>query len=519
MATSRRPPKQAPQRQRKDKFHTEIIVNVHPLEKRVAVLEDNRLVELFVERKDKQNIVGNIYKGNVKDVLPGMGAAFIEIGLERTAFLHYSDIVTDFLDIFENEKQVPRLNPKDSSQIGNLLKSGQEIVVQVHKGPIGSKGARLTGQISIPGKYLVLFPNKNKIAISRRIYSQNERSRIRNILSAFKDPAYGLIVRTEAEGCDEDELRTEYNALAKTWKLTEKQIKHTKPPVCVFEENALENYLIRDLFGENVDRLVIDDKAFARRIISHLEDFSPELIPNVEIYKEDSPIFDAWGIEKKIETVFHSRIYLPSGGNIKIEQTEALVAIDINTGSFTGKTHYEETIKKTNLEAAAEAARQIRLRDLSGVIIIDFIDMISDQNKQEVLDTLRRGLRRDRAKNKVYSFTELGLVEITRKRMRSTLIANFSDPCPTCNGSGRIVSRDTMLMRIHRWLNRSEYFVGNKRLRIVVHPDLLAHIREHSEYFSAYKDQVDMESDAEMRTDQFKVFKLPNLEDITSRFS
>ena len=504
---------------KKGKFNTDIIVNVHPMEKRVAVLEDNKLVELFVERKDKQNVVGNIYKGFVKDVLPGMGAAFIEIGLERTAFLHYSDIVLDFLDIFENEKQPPRLNSKDSSQIGNLLKPGQEIVVQVHKGPIGSKGARLTGQISIPGKYLVLFPNKHKIAISRKIYNQNERGRIRNLLSSFKDQDFGLIVRTEAEGCDEEELRNEYNALVKTWKLTDKQIKHVKGPVCVFEENALENYLIRDLFGQNVDRLVIDDKAFAKSIIRHLEDFSPDLIPAVEIYKEDSPIFDAWGIEKKIETVFHSRIYLPSGGNIKIEQTEALVAIDINTGSFTGKTHYEETIKKTNIEAAAEAARQIRLRDLSGVIIIDFIDMVNEANKQEVLETLRKGLKRDRAKNKVYNFTELGLVEVTRKRMRSTLIAKLSDPCPTCNGSGRIVSKDTMLMRIHRWLRRSDYFIRNKKFRVMVHPELLEHIKSNSSYFSAYKDQMDIQADPEMRTDQFKVFKLPGLEDITSKFS
>jgi len=504
---------------KRDIYRTEIIVNVHPLEKRVAVLEDNRLVELFVERKDRQNIVGNIYKGFVKDVLPGMGAAFIEIGLERTAFLHYSDIVTDFLDMFEREKPRTRLNPSDSSQIGNLLKSGQEIVVQIHKGPIGSKGARLTGQISIPGKYLVLFPNKNKIAISRKIYNQNERNRIRNILSNLKDPNYGLIVRTEAEGCEEDEFRNEYNSLAKTWRLTEKQIKHAKGPICVFEENALENYLIRDLFGEGVDRLVIDDKAFARRIISQLEDISPELGKHVEIYKEDSPIFDAWGIEKKIETVFHTRIYLPSGGNMKIEQTEALVAIDINTGSFTGKTHYEETIKKTNLEAAAEAARQIRLRDLSGVIVIDFIDMISDSNKQEVLDTLRKGLRRDRAKNKVYGFTQLGLVEITRKRMRSTLIANFSDPCPFCNGSGRVISRDALTMRIHRWLSRAAYFIRNTRLRIVVHPDLHAHILNHEEYFVAFKDQIEFTAEPDSRIDQFRVFKLPAMEDITSKYS
>lgn len=504
---------------KRDSVNTEIIVNVHPLEKRVAILEDNRLVELFVERKDKQNPVGNIYKGIVKDVLPGMGAAFIEIGLERTAFLHYSDIVMDFLDVFEDDKPRPRVNPSDSSQIGKLLKPGQEIVVQVHKGPIGSKGARLTGQISIPGKFLVLFPNKDKIAISRKIYSQGERSRIRNALTSIKDPSFGLIVRTEAEGCDEEDFRNEYKALAKTWKLIEKQLKYAKPPVCVFEENALENYLIRDLFGEHVDRLVIDDKAYARSIINQLEDISPDLIDYVQLYKEDSPIFDAWAIEKKIETIFHSRIYLPSGGNIKIEQTEALVAIDINTGSFTGKSHYDETVRKTNLEAAAEAARQIRLRDLSGVIVIDFIDMTDDKFKAEVIEVLRKGLRRDRAKNKVYPFTELGMVEVTRKRMRATIMANFSEPCPFCNGSGRIISKDAVTMRIYRWLMRSDYFIKDKSLRIMVNPDLLSHLKQHNDDFISYKDRIEFASDPNIRVDHFKVFSLPGMEEITSKYS
>ncbi|MCD8480727.1 MAG: Rne/Rng family ribonuclease [Candidatus Cloacimonetes bacterium] len=504
---------------RKDSVNTEIIVNVHALEKRVAVLEDNRLVELFVERKDHQNPVGNIYKGTVKDVLPGMGAAFIEIGLERTAFLHYSDIVQDFLELYEDEKPRKRLNPSDSSQIGKLLKPGQEIVVQVHKGPIGSKGARLTGQISIPGKYLVLFPNKNKIAISRKIYSQGERNRIRTILNDIKDPSYGLIVRTEAEGSDEDDFRNEYKALAKTWRLIEKQLKYAKGPVCVFEENALVNYLIRDLFGEHVDRLVIDDKSFYKDIVNQLQDISADLIPSVELYKEDSPIFDAWSIEKKIETIFHSRIYLPSGGNIKIEQTEALVAIDINTGSFTGKSHYEETVRKTNLEAAAECARQIRLRDLSGVIVIDFIDMNDDKAKAEVIDILRKGLRRDRAKNKVYPFTDLGMVEVTRKRMRATIMANFSEPCPFCNGSGRIISKEAVTMRVYRWLVRSEYFIRNKHLRILVHPDLLAHIKNHNEEFISYRDQIEFAEDSSIRVDQFKVYSLPGMEEITSKYS
>jgi len=504
---------------KKNPTSTEIIINVHALEKRVAVLEDNRLVELFVEKKDQQNPVGNIYKGIVKDVLPGMGAAFIEIGLERTAFLHYSDIVLDFLDLFEHERPSKKLNKMDSSQIGALLKPGQEIVVQIHKGPIGSKGARLTGQISIPGKYLVLFPNKSKIAVSRKISSPNERSRIRTLLTELKDPSYGLIVRTEAEGCEEDDFRNEYNALSKTWRLIEKQIKHAKPPICVFEENALENYLIRDLFGDHVDKLVIDNKAFAKRITSLLADGSPDLHKKIEVYKEDSPIFDAWGIEKKIETIFHSRVYLPSGGNIKIEQTEALVAVDINTGSFTGKTSYDETVRRTNIEAAAEVARQIRLRDLSGVIIIDFIDMTDDSAKAEVLETLRNGLHRDRAKNKVYNFTNLGLVEITRKRMRSTLISNYSDTCPCCNGSGRVISKDTVVLRIYRWLSRAEYFVKDTQLRIVVNPEVLAHIKLNNRIFSAYKDQCDFIEEHSLRIEQFKVIRLPNMDDITSKYN
>ncbi|MFA7544126.1 MAG: Rne/Rng family ribonuclease, partial [Candidatus Cloacimonadaceae bacterium] len=381
------------------------------------------------------------------------------------------------------------------------------------------KGARLTGQISVPGKFLVLFPNKTKIAISRKIYAQGERNRLRNILNEIKDPGYGLIVRTEAEGCDEEDFRNEYKALAKTWRLIEKQLKYAKAPLCVFEENALENYLIRDLFGEHVDRLIIDDKSFYRSIVSQLEDISPDLISSVELYKEDSPIFDAWAIEKKIETIFHSRIYLPSGGNIKIEQTEALVAIDINTGSFTGKSHYEETVRKTNLEAAAEAARQIRLRDLSGVIVVDFIDMNDNKARNDVLEILRKGLRRDRAKSKVYPFTELGMVEVTRKRMRATIMANFSEACPFCNGSGRIISKDAVTMRIYRWLVRSEYFIRNKKLRIMVHPDLMRHLKHHNEDFISYRDQVDFGEDANIRIDQFKVFSLPGMEEITSKFS
>jgi ribonuclease G len=496
----------------------EIIINIHPFEKRVAILEDGKLVELFVEKKNKQNVVGNIYKGIVKDVLPGMGAAFIDVGLERTAFLHYSDIVVDFLDYFDAEQ--PRHHRHgDSSKIGELLKPGQEIIVQVHKGPIGNKGARLTGQISIPGKYLVFFPNKNKIAISRKIASSAEKARIKGILNAIKDENVGLIVRTEAEGSSEEDFTNEYHALAKTWRLVEKQLKFVKPPECVFDENDLANTLIRDLFSSNVDRLVVDNKQFVKTLNAQLEDAAPELMNRIELYQEDSPIFDAFGIEKKIETIFQSRLYLPSGGNIRIEQTEALVAVDVNTGSFTGHSNYEETVKKTNIEAAIEIARQIRLRDLSGIMVLDFIDMAHDSSRDEVLNVLRKELRRDRAKNKVYPFGPLGLVEVTRKRMRPSLVLSYSEPCPNCNGTGKNLSRDAVVMRIHRWLSRSEYFIGNMNVRVVVHPNVRKFLLDHPDYMSSFKNRTEFVTDENLKPDQFKVYPQGEEKEITTKYN
>jgi len=497
----------------------ELIVNVHPHEKRVAILEDSKLVELYVEKQNRVNVVGNIYKGRVKDVLPGMGAAFIDIGVERTAFLHYSDIVVDFLEYFDSAEHVDKKKAGDSSKIGELLKPGQEIVVQVHKGPIGAKGARLTGQISIPGKYLVFFPNKERIAISRKISSPAEKSRIRAILNSVKDPHVGLIVRTDAEGCEEADFISEYNALAKTWRLVEKQIKFSTTPACVFDENNLVDTVIRDLFSAQVDRLVVDDKQYAKFLKARLEEITPDLADRVEVYQEDSPIFDAYGIEKKIEQIFQSRIYLPSGGNIQIEQTEALVAVDVNTGSFTGSGHYEQTVKKTNIEAAVEVARQIRLRDLSGIVVVDFIDMSEERSRQEVLDVLKREVKRDRAKTKVYPFGPLGLAEITRKRLRPSLLLSYSESCPYCNGTGKIMSRDAVLMKIYRWLSRAEYFIKDMKIRIFVHPNVKAFLIDHPDYFADFKQKFEFVTDEELKADTFRIMQLEEDRDITNKFN
>lgn len=483
-----------------------IVLNIHPFEKRLAIIEENRLTELIVERKDHENIVHNIYKGIVKDILPGMGAAFINIGLERTAFLHYSDIVTDFFDNIDEEKnQVALPQNGDSSQIKKVLKEGQEIVVQIKKGPINKKGARLTCQISIPGKYLVLFPNKDRIAISRKIQSTQEKTRIRKILNSIKDKDIGVIVRTDAEGNSEEDFKSEYKALYRTWKLIEHKINEEAAPCCIYDENDLTSKLIRDFFHSDIDRLIVDNKSFYRQLVAEMKDIAPELVKRIEYYKEDSPIFDAFGIEKEIEKMYNSRVNLPSGGNITVDQTEALVAIDVNTGSFTGHSSYENTVKRTNLEAAIEVARQIRLRDLSGMMVIDFIDMETDASKNEVFETFKRRLRKDRAKNKAYYFGPLGLVEVTRNRIRPGLYHTASEPCPYCNGSGRVLSKSSIAMKVYRSLQRAEYFVAGRKVRLVIHPELNQFLKKHPGYFKNIKLEVEVMEDSDIRVDNFRI--------------
>lgn len=493
----------------------EIVINSTAYEKRVAILEDHKLVELFAEKKEHQHVLGNIYLGTVRDVLPGMGAAFLDVGLDRTAFIHYRDLEPKLLP----EPPKKTRSKKKSSSIQDLLSPGQPLPVQIKKEPIGKKGARLTGKISLPGKFLVYIPFSKKVAISRKITTNAEKDRIKGIIKSIKEPNVGVIVRTEAEGIFEEDLVQEYNALAKTWNLISKQIKYAKPPICLFDENDLSFTLVRDLFRSDIDRLVIDDRKLYKQLVTHIKDISPELVERIELYKEKSPIFDAYGIEKEIESIFKSRISLPSGGNITIQQTEALVAIDVNTGSFTGTNNYKETILKTNIEAAYEAARQIRLRDLSGIMVIDFIDMTYEQHQEEVLNVLKNSLKRDRAKNKIYPFTPLGLVEISRKRTRASLLLSYSEQCPHCNGTGRMLSKDSMAVRISRWLKRAQFFIKNEPLIIVVSPNVKQYINENLQMFKDISNNIEFKGDKTYQPDHFKVYSAKTKKELTKQYN
>lgn len=496
-------------------MYCEIVVNVNLFETRIAILEDGVLVELFAEKKEKELIVGNIYKGIIKNVLPGMGAAFVDIGLARTAFLHFKDIDPNTL----NKAKRKIFNKRDSSLIGKILQPNQEIIVQVKKDPIGKKGARVTGKISIPGKFLVLMPHQKKIAVSRKITSLQEKNRIKQICEKLKDEDDGIIVRTDTEGILEEDFEQEYNGLNKTRKLIEKQIKYAKGPACIYDENDLSFTLVRDLFNSSVQRLVVDDKKLKQRIVSRLKNITPELIDRIEYYSEDSPIFDAFGIEKEINSIFNSRVNLPSGGNITIEQTEALVAVDVNTGSFTGSGHYEETIEQTNLEAATEIARQIRLRDLSGIMVIDFIDMRNEDSREKIYEVFKKALKRDRAKNKIYPINHLGLLEISRKRSRPSLLLSYSEQCPHCHGTGRLLSRDSVTIQISRWLQRANYFIKNDPLKVYAHKNVIEFINKNPDIFNNISNKIEFLIDQNIEMDKFKVISNKTNKDITLTYS
>ena len=490
----------------------ELIINIQKLEKRVAVLHNGHLVELYTETNDSENIVDNIYKGIVRNVLPGLGAAFVDIGVNRTALIHFSDLNFKFLDT-----NLPK-NELSPNQINKVLYPGQEIIVQVKKSPIGNKGARLTGHIHIPGKYLVLMPRKRTVAISKKITSSKIRQNLKSLISSIKDANMGIIIRTDAKNISEDEIKQEYKTLLKIWKLIEKQSKYAKAPVCLYDDNDISHTLIRDVFSAKIDRVVVDNKDFLDLMQSRLRAVNPDLSHKIELYSQSTPIFDAYGIEKEIEKIFSRKISLSSGGNITIDHTEALTAIDVNTGKFIGNDDYSETIKKTNLEAAEEIAKQIKLRDISGIIIIDFIDMINDEDREEVLSTLKSCLKNDRGKSKIYPFTSLGLVEISRKHLRQNIISRYSYKCPHCQGTGRIYTSKSIIIKINRWLQRAEFFLKKEPIIVYINPFITISEKEKNTFFPDYLD-IEIKSDSSLHYDEFRVILKKTGKDITEEYN
>ena len=445
----------------------EILVNFTPMESRVAVIENGVAQEIYVERMASKGLVGNIYMGKVARVLPGMQAAFIDIGLEKAAFIHASDFV---VPAAENEGEKPE-GPVAPANIRDLVVEGQYIVVQVVKDMIGTKGARVTTELSIPSRYMVLMPYSQHIGISQRIDDDNERERLRETVESHWQNTdcspMGLIVRTAAEGIEEEAIRHDCLFLVKLWQKLDKKIKEYQKVVCLHEDLPLYLRTVRDLLRPNVDKIRIDSRETYGKVLEFVEQFMPGNENRIEHYPGERPIFDLYGVEDEIQKALGRKVELKSGGHIIVEQTEAMATVDVNTGAFVGHRNLEETIYKTNLEAAHAIARQLRLRNIGGIIILDFIDMEEEEHQRQVLRTLEKMLDRDHAKTKITQVSELGLIEMTRKRTRESLPQLLCEPCTVCDGKGQVKTAETVCFEIFRELLREHRAFGTDSYLVI----------------------------------------------------
>lgn len=427
----------------------ELLINVTPTETRVALVETGILQEIHIEREAKRGIVGNIYKGKVSRVLPGMQAAFVDIGLEKAAFLHASDIVP--------HTECVNSQDQENFHVGNiaaLVRQGQDIMVQVVKDPLGTKGARLTTDITLPARYLVLMPGSSHVGVSQRIEGEEIREHLKQLASEFVDELGGFIVRTAAESAGEHELAQDAAFLKRLWrKVLQRKEKY---PSCsmLYEDLSLAPRTVRDFVGTQLDRILVDSRLSYEQLQTFCQDFVPEFAKILEYYSAQRPIFDLFDIENEVQRALHRRVDLKSGGYLIIDQTEAMTTIDINTGAFVGHRNLEETIFNTNIEATQAIARQLRLRNLGGIIIIDFIDMLQSEHRQRVLQCLEQALANDRAKMSISGFSQLGLVEMTRKRTRESLEHVLCGTCPTCHNRGTVKTVETVCFEILREIMR-----------------------------------------------------------------
>ncbi|ACL75673.1 Rne/Rng family ribonuclease [Ruminiclostridium cellulolyticum] len=454
----------------------EIIVDVSPGEIRVGILEDKELAEIHIERTNHQGLVGNIYRGKVSSVLPGMQAAFIDIGYEKNAFLYVGDAVPK-KEYSDDESEV-NCNYEEYN-ISDILKVGQEITVQVIKEPIGTKGPRVSTHITLPGRNLVLLPNADYIGISRRIENDAERQKLKKIAEKLKPQNMGLIVRTVSEGKEESDFVEDVSFLIKLWAKIKESENNGPVPRCIHRDINLIYRSVRDLFTWDVNKFIINSEKEYSKVLELVEMISPLLKSRVELFQKDYKIFDYYQIESKIERALSRKVWLKCGGYIIIDKTEALTVIDVNTGKFVGESNLEETVLKTNIEATREIAKQLRLRDIGGIVIIDFIDMNNAEHQQLVLDSLKQSLKDDRTKTIVLGMTELGLVEMTRKKIRQELSTVISCDCPICDGAGRVYTAETNAMNILREVREHMNSTSSKKIRLEVHPTVAHAVEEN----------------------------------------
>jgi ribonuclease G len=511
------------------KIHKEVIINAESLETRVAVMEDGKLEEFTIERTTDERLVGSIYKGKVRNLEDGLKAAFVDIGFEKNAFLHYWDIVpssfdsgVEVVDRGDRKRDKPRITQKD---IPRLYPPGSDIIVQVTKGPIGTKGPRVTTNLVLPGRYLVLLPNSDQSGISRKIENQEERQRLKKILRSLTIPdGMGVIMRTVGEGQQARYFVRDLALLLEEWKDIQERIQKKPAPSCVFQEPDLIERTVRDFLTEDVERIVVDNAQHYDRMRTMISKISKRSADKVKVYSDHQPIFDRFNITRQLENTFTRQVHLKSGGYIVVDETEALVAIDVNTGRHKSGKDQESTILKVNLEAADEICRQLRLRNMGGLIVLDFIDMKSRRDQQQVYQRMKEGLKRDKAKTHILPISQLGLMEMTRQRHTESVRAAVYDDCPNCKGRGKVKSALTMSVEIQRKL--SEILKKRSRdesdfqLRIVVHPSVLERLRTEDEKLliemeKRYFGKLSFRAEPALHAEQFKIYNVATNEELT----
>jgi len=522
-------------------MNKEMIISSGDHDTRVAILEDDQVVEIFIERERHRGVVGNVYKGRVSKVLPGMQSSFVDIGLERDAFLYVSEVVTEDFDRLESgddddeEGERAKLDAADlpepaengdaaertekvdaagrpdlsavasgakaegrrpqqgrpsrddrdrpQAKIEDLLKEGQEVLVQVVKEPLGTKGARLTSHVTMPGRFLVFMPTVDHVGVSRKIESREERSRLRGIVRDFREQkgfTGGVIIRTAASGRSQEDILSDLEYFHQVWTEIRQRMETRRPPAVLFQEQSLVTKLLRDLLTEDYSALRLDNEQEYRRVVSLVERIMPNLVPRVKLYSKEYPIFEEYGVQAEIDKALRSKVWLKSGGYLVINQTEALVAIDVNTGRYVGKRtgRLEDTIVKTNLEACKEIVRQIRLRDLGGIIVLDLIDMEEKKNRQKVFQEVEKELRKDRSPSKALQVSDFGLVIVTRKRVKQSLERQLTEPCPYCSGSGSIKSASTICYEILMEMRKIGSELDGDGVVLRVNPDIARALKE-----------------------------------------
>jgi ribonuclease G len=513
-----------------EKLHKEIVINAESLETRIAVQENGRLEEFTIERTTEERLVGSIFKGKVRNLQDDLKAAFVDIGFEKNAFLHYWDIVPSFdnsVEVVERatakRRERPRITNKD---IPRIYPPGSEIIVQVTKGPIGTKGPRVTTNLTLPGRFLILLPNSDQSGISRKIENPEERQRLKKILREINIPeGMGVIMRTAGEGQQKRYFILDLALLMDQWKEIQDKIKSQAPATCVFQEPDLIERTVRDFLTDDVERIVIDSQQAYDRMRSIISRVSTRSANKVKLYNEHRPIFDHFNISRQLENAFSRQVHLKSGGYIVMDETEALVAIDVNTGRHKGSRDQESTILRVNQEAADEICRQLRLRNMGGLIVLDFIDMKSRRDQQLVYQRIKEGLRRDKAKTHVLPISQLGLMEMTRQRHSESVRSAVYDDCPYCKGRGKVKSAITMSVEIQRKLNeilkKRSRDESDFQLRIAVHPTVLDRLRTEDEKLiiemeKRYFGKLSFRPEPTFHAEQFKIVNVATNEELAN---